>query len=336
MNDGFEHFGKRFDLVSVGTATMEGVEWVDQLAGNGRADVRKSFPERLGGIGFHATRGIRSFDTSARVAIAALIGDEDAEPVLEATGHLACDTNWLWRVPRKRTNRSHVICDETQRLILRRARDISFEHDFQPHHAQHLADLIAQSWSCLLGNLPLDLTQHLIEIARDTGTYVLLCPGSRQWKHLRELQPHGLMVNFEEAGQATDLERAAPAEIFAALVDVCPVDHVLVMTGSGVHPTWVRDVQGERDWQLDPVPLDMIPDRCRPANCLGTGDVMAGALSFLTGSADEPPVGEDLFECVRFAQEVALLHLTQSPAQRRRVQQSYARTRSRGVQLGVA
>jgi fructose-1-phosphate kinase PfkB-like protein len=173
----------------------------------------------------------------------------------------------------------------------------------------------------------MDLTAELIEVAREASTYVMLAPGSRQLKQLGRLEPNALSLNLDEASQALGRNVGAPHDVFQSLVELCQADHLIMMTGNGVHDTLIHDVLRGRRWKLPPVFLATIPDRCAPANCLGTGDVMAGIVTFAIGQEDERPVGEQLFRIVSFAHEVTLLHLTESKSQRRKVQETYGRLR---------
>jgi sugar/nucleoside kinase (ribokinase family) len=189
--------------------------------------------------------------------------------------------------------------------------------------------LVRQAKSCLLGNLPVDLTEQWITAGNDAGTYMALGPGSRQWRKLEEFQPHALYMNFEEAQQVTGLEDEEPEAVFSTLVERCQARHAIVMTGGGVQPTHVADLITGQNEQIAPVSLTTIPDRRVPANCLGTGDVMAGTVTFLLGLQEELLAGEDLFEVVRFGQDLALLHLTESEAWAERVREQYVRLRDR-------
>lgn len=313
------------DFASISSFVIEDVEYVDGVVPDGRANRLAHRAPGPGGMAWYAIEGIRRFDTAAAVALAGLIGGLDARQALRAVRPLRCNTRWLFPVAGKRTNRSLVVADQTQRLIVRKEQQIDVSTDLNPFTREALGNLVRQARSCLLGNLPGDLTREWIAAGNDAGTYVALGPGSRQWVDLETYQPMALCLNFEEAQQVTGLGGRPPHVVFDSLVGRCGARHTVVMTGGGTHPTHVADLITGRNWQLAPIPLDTIRDRKAQANCLGTGDVMAGVVTFLLGLPPELPTGEDLFEIVRFGQDVALAHLTESVAWGAEVLKKYRR-----------
>lgn len=328
--NGNSDFGKRrFALSSVGSFPLETVEYVDHLELDGRIRLIDAFPERAGGMPKYAAKGVRYFDPTADVALAGLIGDLDADVARAAVRELRCCTDCLFPVSGKTTNRSRVTCDDQKRMIVRIKQDISFENDLHDERRGELAALVAQSASCLLGNLPLSLTHELIQQGRDAGTYMALGAGGRQLGQIDRFQPHALCLNFEEAKLATGLNGGSPKTVFAALVARCRADHAVIMTGGGEYPIFVADMLMGETTPIEPISVKTVSDRRSRVNCLGTGDVLAGVVTFFTGLCERWPTGDDLLDIVRFARDVCLLHLTQSASLREKVQADYSQLRAR-------
>jgi sugar/nucleoside kinase (ribokinase family) len=325
------HSSKPLQLSAISTFTREDVERVDQLTLDGRCNLVTSQSDQPGGLGYHASKAVRTFDPHVRLAWGSLIGIGDRSEVLSSLRALDLDTSYLLPVPDKPTNRSQVFLGRLdQKLIIRRTAQISFEADLDHLHRLKLREMVALSDACLLGNLSLALTADLIEHARDAGTYMVLVAGSKQLGYLAELRPHALTLNGSEGRQAALLSDAAKSEdVFERLLATTRADHVVVMTGGGRDPTFVADRFQNKLWRLEPDDLSGLKPVDGFLNTLGAGDTLAGALAFLLGRRQSPPRGDSVREAVHFAQTVVSAHLTDHPRARTRVTDRYRTIRSR-------
>jgi sugar/nucleoside kinase (ribokinase family) len=308
------HATKRHDLSAISTLTLETIDLVDHLTIDGRCILRESWPEQPGGLAYYALRAIRSFDPDAPLAIAGLVGGRDRQRVLDRVRHLGAETRCLMPIPGKWTNRSRVILGPAnQKIIIRCGQAIRFEGDLNPARRRKLEELIKQSHACLLGNLPVDLTAHLIDYGRAAGTYMILGAGHKQFGHLAELRPHALLLNQTEARHATGLtgDDIDSEVVFDALLELSPTDHLVVMTGQGRHNTFIAERFSDQRWQLAP---ERLHGRNGHLYTLGAGDTMAGVVAFLLGQQGRSLSGAAVRDAVEFAQAVVSAHLTQQPA----------------------
>jgi sugar/nucleoside kinase (ribokinase family) len=327
MNPYARNLRKPFDLAALSTFTIETIDQVDGLPRDGRANLLQELPDQPGGLAYHSLHGIRSFDQDAELAHGGLVGSDDQEWALSLVRHLGAH-NHLLPVPGKRTNRSQVLLGpEDEKLIMRRQQAIHFAQDLDRQQRRRFLGMISQSRACLLGNLPLELTGELIDFGRHVGTYISLGAGGSQLGHLANLKPHALFLNFPDAQQATGLYSDDGTAVFARLLEVVGAEHVVVMTGGRSRPVHVAERLSRLQWTLDPVDVSDLRGRNGFLNPLGAGDTLAGAATLLLGRHRRLLTGETVLEAVRFAQEVAVAHVTGDDWLLRRLRARYTRMR---------
>jgi sugar/nucleoside kinase (ribokinase family) len=321
------HSTKCFDASAISSFTFETIKRVDHLTEDGRCNLIKAWPEQPGGLAYYGIRAIRSFDPQAHLGIVGLVGATDRNHVLDTVRSLEAETRFLLPVSGKQTNKSEVILGPDDRKIIVRCRQaIGFEGDLNPRRCQQIENVVARSHSCLLGNLPAELTARLISHAREMGTYTVLGAGSQQLGHLADLSANTLMLNQQEARQATGLigKHVGEETVFNAVVELTPVDHVVIMTGGDRHPIHVADrISGQR-WQLPPKHLKGDNGFL---NTLGAGDTMAGTIAFLLGQKQLGLRGDAVLEAVGFARDVVTTHLTQLATDRAKLRARYREIR---------
>lgn len=329
MNDAASNLTKRLDLCVISSFSLESVDFVDVLSFDGRSNLIEERPEQPGGMGAYATTGVRMFDADAVVAPGGLIGADDADRVCQLTRRIGAEPRYLVAVPGKRTNRSSVILGVgDQKLIIRRTQPISFDHDLTGERRRLLLGLVAQSRACLVGNLPVEFTEQLIEFGRKVGTYVALGAGKKQLSWLSKMRPHALFLNLDEARRATGLRSDDPEQVFEGLLNVAGTEHMVVMTGGGSRPIRVADRRTGVRWTIDPVEMRRVPETNGHLYTLGAGDVLAGVVTMLLGARRSLITGEVVREIVRFGQDVAAAHVSQSAWAAKQVRARYAEMRA--------
>jgi sugar/nucleoside kinase (ribokinase family) len=321
------HLTKRFHVGALSSFTLETIKRVDRLTEDGRCNLIEAWPEQPGGLAYYAIRAIRSFEPKAHLGIAGLVGAVDRSHVLDAVRSLEAETRFLLPVSGKRTNKSEVILGpDDRKIIVRCSQAIGFEGDLNPRRCQQIENVIARSQSCLLGNLPAELTARLISHAREMETYTVLGAGGQQFGHLADLPANALMLNQQEARQATGMigENAGEETVFNAVVQLSPVDHVVIMTGGDRHPIYVADRLSGQRWKLPPKHLKGDNGFL---NTLGAGDMMAGTIAFLLGQKQLGLRGDAVREAVGFARDVVTTHLTQLATDRAKLRARYREIR---------